>query len=53
MGSIEPMRNECEMICKIFHVLNCGYEVFSHPQFMQYMKYFIYHFTMCNLYVLH
>ena len=27
MGPKEPVRNECEVIYEIFHILNCGCEI--------------------------
>ena len=27
VGSKEPVRNECEVIYEIFHILNCGCEI--------------------------
>ena len=27
MGSNEPVRNECEVIYEMFHILNCGFEI--------------------------
>ena len=27
MGSNEPVRNECEVMYEIFHILNCGCEI--------------------------
>ena len=26
-GSNEPVRNECELIYEVFHILNCGCEI--------------------------
>ena len=36
----EPVRNGCEVICEIFHMLNCVFQ-----STVQHMKYFTYHFT--------
>ena len=30
MGSNEPVRNECEVIYEMFHILNCGFEISGH-----------------------
>ena len=27
VSSNEPVKNECEMIYKMFHILNCGFEI--------------------------
>ena len=27
VGSNEPLRNECEVIYEIFHILNCRFEI--------------------------
>jgi len=27
VGPEEPVRNECEVICKIFHIMNCEFEI--------------------------
>ena len=57
MSSNEPVRNECEEIYEMFHILNCGFEnqvsydlrtdhsLLDFRSAVQYMKYFIYHFT--------
>ena len=37
MSSNEPVKNGCEVIYEMFHILNCGFE----------MKHFIYHFQYC------
>ena len=29
MSSNEPVRNECEAIYEMFHILNCGFEIKS------------------------
>ena len=28
MSSNEPVKNGCEVIYEMFHILNCGYETF-------------------------
>ena len=33
MGSNEPIRNECEVIYEIFHILNCECEIKSFSGF--------------------
>ena len=32
MSSNEPVKNGCEVIYEMFHILNCGFEI-SNPQF--------------------
>ena len=36
MSSNEPVKNGCEVIYEMFHILNCRFE----------MKHFIYHFSI-------
>ena len=36
VSSNEPVKNGCEVIYEMFHILNCGFE----------MKHFIYHFSI-------
>ena len=52
MSSNEPVKNGCEVIYEMFHILNCGFEInfksifeINFKSAVQYMKHFIYHFT--------
>ena len=40
LSTNEPVKNGCEVIYEMFHILNCGFK----------MKHFIYHFTNVQVY---